>query len=126
VTDSQGRAIVSFNLPDNLTTWRATATAHTMDTALGREINKVITAKEFFVRVDTPRFITQHDGTRILAVVHNETGSRQTALVRIRAANLTLQGDLTQTVTLDDGKTGTASWPVVADGNGEARITVTA
>jgi uncharacterized protein YfaS (alpha-2-macroglobulin family) len=53
-TDANGRATVRFTLPDNLTTWRATLLAQTRDTALGRQINKVIVSKPFFVRLETP------------------------------------------------------------------------
>jgi len=125
-TNAQGRATVSFKLPDNLTTWRATAVAQTLDTALGREIAKVIATKEFFVRVETPRFLTERDQSRLLALVHNETGAPQTALVRLRVEGLTAGGDLTQTLTLQPGQVGQAVWPVTASQMGRAKILVTA
>ena len=53
-TDANGRASIAFSLPDNLTTWRATAVAHTLDTRIGRGTNKVLVSKDFFVRLQTP------------------------------------------------------------------------
>ena len=61
MTDRTGRARVSFELPDNLTTWRATAVAQTRDSAFGRGQGQVVVAKDFFVRLETPRFFTGGD-----------------------------------------------------------------
>jgi uncharacterized protein YfaS (alpha-2-macroglobulin family) len=125
-TDAQGRATVRFNLPDSLTTWRATAVAQTLDTRIGRAVDKIYTTKDFFVRVEAPRFLTQRDRSRIVALVHNETGTAQTALVRLRVEGLSVSGDLTQTLTLEPGTIGQATWPVTAEGIGRAKVTVTA
>src|SRR5262249_34585710 len=80
-TGSDGRATVGFNFQDGLTTWRATAIAQTSDTAVGFGTSQIIVSKDLFVRVEIPRFLTQHDSSRIQAIVHNETGAKQTALV---------------------------------------------
>jgi uncharacterized protein YfaS (alpha-2-macroglobulin family) len=125
-TDMEGRAVVSFTLPDNLTTWRATVTAQTLDTRLGRAVDKVVVSKDFLVRVEKPRFLTQRDHSQIVALVHNDTGTSQTALVRLRATNLTIANDPTQTLTLASGQVGQATWNVAADGYGEAKLHVTA
>lgn len=125
-TDEAGRATIRVPLPDNLTTWRATVSACTLDTAVGREITKVVVTKPFLVRLEKPRFLTQGDRSRLLALVHNETGAQQTALVRLVATGLRRGGDETQTLTLAPGQVGQASWPVTADGIGEARLRVTA
>lgn len=125
-TDANGRAVVRFRLPDNLTTWRATAVADTTDTALGRATGKVVVSKDFFVRVETPRFLTERDESRLLALVHNETGRPQTALVRLRAEGIDIHGDETQTISLRPGQVGQAAWPVVAARFGGAAIRVTA
>jgi uncharacterized protein YfaS (alpha-2-macroglobulin family)/5-hydroxyisourate hydrolase-like protein (transthyretin family) len=125
-TDAQGRAVVRFALPDSLTTWRATAVAQTLDTALGRETDRVVVSKDFFVRVEKPRFLTQNDRSRLLVLVHNETGAPQTALVRLRAEGLTAEGDMTQTLSLRPGQVGQAVWPVTAGPMGEAKLRVTA
>ena len=114
VTDANGRASVSFLLPDNLTTWRATAIAHTDDTRVGRGTNKILVSRDFFVRVQTPRALTQRDRSQVVAIVHNETPNAQTALVRLTASNLTLSGDQTQTLHIAPGASAQAVWPVTA------------
>jgi uncharacterized protein YfaS (alpha-2-macroglobulin family) len=125
-TDASGRASIAFALPDNLTTWRATAVAHTLDTRLGYSTNKVLVSRDFFVRLQTPRTLTQRDQSRLVAIVHNETGQPQTALVRLRAEGLTVSGDSTQTLTLQPGASGEAAWPVTASEYGDAKLKVTA
>lgn len=125
-TDAQGQVTVSFHLPDNLTTWRATVIAHTLETALGRAIQKVVVAKDFFVRIEAPRLLTSRDRSQIVALVHNQTGTAQTALVRLRTENLSPEGALIQTLSLPPGQVGQVIWPVRPNGIGEARIDVAA
>ncbi|MDQ3815830.1 MAG: hypothetical protein M3347_18130, partial [Armatimonadota bacterium] len=124
-TDESGQATVEVTLPDNLTTWRATAVAQTMSTAFGREINKIIVSKPFFVRLEKPRFMTQRDQSRLFALVHNETGKPQTAYVKLVTEGLTPVGDATQTLSIEPGKVGQAVWPVTAETLGDANIKVT-
>lgn len=117
-TDASGRATVRVPLPDNLTTWRATAKAITERTAVGYGISKVISTKPFFVRLETPRFLTGGDSTRLLALVHNETGQEQQALVRLVAPNtLQVSGKDTQTITVPAGGVGKVEWPVTVSAN---------
>ncbi len=63
-TDALGQARVSFALPDSLTTWRATAVANTQDTRIGRGVNKILVAKDFYVRLQAPRSLTQEDTSK--------------------------------------------------------------
>ena len=46
VTGGDGKATVEFKLPDNLTTWRATARAVTPDTRVGSAVQKTIARKD--------------------------------------------------------------------------------
>jgi uncharacterized protein YfaS (alpha-2-macroglobulin family) len=125
-TDERGQATVRFNLPDNLTTWRATVTAHTLDTKVGRAIDKVIVTKPFFVRLETPRTLTQRDRSQLVTLVHNETGKPQTARVHLRAEGLTVIGDGERELNIQPGEIGKLVWPVQADAFGEAKLKVTA
>ncbi len=125
-TDATGNAMVSFNLPDSLTTWRATATAHTVDTRLGRATNKIVSTKDFLVRLQSPRFLTQKDRSELVAFVHNNTGMAQTATVHLTTENLTVGGQAIQTIQLSSGQIGEVKWPVTADSYGDAKLTVKA
>src|SRR5207302_11304331 len=71
VTGGDGKATVNFNLPDNLTTWRATARAVTADTRVGSAVQKTIARKDVIMRLEMPRFLTEGDTVTISGVVHN-------------------------------------------------------
>src|SRR5581483_8506591 len=61
ITGADGKATVNFTLPDNLTTWRATARAVTADTKVGSGVGKVLARKDLILRLETPRFLTEGD-----------------------------------------------------------------
>jgi uncharacterized protein YfaS (alpha-2-macroglobulin family) len=124
-TDAQGRATISLALPDTLTTWRATIRAHSRDTRLGWATNKIVSSKDFFVRVEKPRFLTQFDTSAIKALVHNATGRSQQVVVRLRAENLAVEGEQTRTLVVESGKFAEVIWSVRAETTAEAKLRVT-
>jgi len=126
LTDANGVARLRAPLPDNLTIWRATVIAHTASTAVGWTTAKIVVSKDFHISVDTPRFLTQGDRSRIAAVVHNESGEAQRALVRIRTWGMAVQGDATLRVEAPPGKSATVSWTVEAQDHGPVKVLVTA
>ena len=125
-TDSSGTATVKFNLPDNLTTWRATATAQTIETQLGRGVQKVMVNKDFFVRLEQPRFLTVKDDSVISAIVHNNTETAQNAQVHLVAEGVTLKEAATQSAAIEPGKTAEMLWNVTAAKSGTQKIRLTA
>jgi uncharacterized protein YfaS (alpha-2-macroglobulin family) len=127
-TDGTGRAQVTITLPDNLTTWRTTVYACSDATAIGYGQTKVISTKPFFIRLETPRFLTQNDETRFLTIVHNDTGADQDVKVRFVAAGLERQqgGSDTQSVSVKAGQDATITWPLVAKTVGDSPLRLTA
>jgi alpha-2-macroglobulin len=88
VTDAQGKATVSFEIPDTLTTWRATVRAATLNTDVGEAVNKVKCSKELLVRLEAPRFAVQNDQFELAALVHNYSGAEQQAEAWLQATGL--------------------------------------
>jgi len=84
VTGADGTTKVTVTLPDTLTTWRATALAHTRDTAVGFGTAKVVSRLDFQVRLETPRFVTQRDQALISAIVHNDTDRAESVTVELQ------------------------------------------
>ncbi len=72
-TDEEGRATVSVELPDNLTTWRMGARGATADTLVGESEVDVVSTKDLLVRPVVPRFFVVGDQAQVAAVVHNNT-----------------------------------------------------
>ena len=121
-TDASGKATVSFALPDNLTTWRATATVHSRDTRLGRATHKIIVSKPFLVRLQTPRFLTEKDQCEVVGFVHNDTPEPQIAHVHLTSENLTVNSIPEQSLSIAPGQIGQVKWNVVAAGFGASKL----
>lgn len=80
VTNSQGEAEVSFELPENLTTFRIMATAITGDTRCGSADHEIINTKPLILKPSTPAFARLGDEFQagVLAVNGTEKGSTVT------------------------------------------------
>lgn len=126
ITDAHGRANVSFDLPDNLTTWRATVRAITLDTVCGDGRESVLAQQDLLVRLETPRFLVQGDRTTVSAVVHNYTGTGQRVKVDFQAPGLNVEGDRRPTITVREKGSQRVDWTVRAPKPGEFPITVQA
>ncbi|HPX60589.1 MAG TPA: MG2 domain-containing protein [Deltaproteobacteria bacterium] len=88
-----GTATASFTLPDNLTTWRATAVGHTADSRFGTGRQKFIARLELMARLAPPRFLTVGDELKIPGIVTSMTDAPQQAKGRFETVGLTLLGD---------------------------------
>lgn len=127
VTGADGTAMISVKLPDNLTSWRATAVAVSSDARAGKGRGDVVARKPLMVRVSPPAFMVQGDRQTIGATVRNETDSAQSVDVRLTAVGLKVEGgsDLRK-LDLQPRSSERVEWDVVADSVGEARIRVSA
>ena len=114
VTDENGVARVEFQMPDNLTTWRAFAKGVTVDTLVGAADTDVITTKDLILRPMLPRFLSVGDEAMIGAVVHNYTGETLEAQVSLTATNLLLPPELSHTVVISQGQAVELNWTVEA------------
>jgi len=90
MTNAQGEANVELKLPDNLTTWRATAVAHDAQTLVGQKISKIISTKDLVARLATPRFITERDEVSLKAIVQNFSKEKQSLQLSLGVEGLDL------------------------------------
>ena len=109
MTDEQGRAEVTFKLPDNLTSWRVTARAVSADTRGGQARANFEVNKPLMVRLDLPRFATQGDRFRVSAYVHNETDQSQRVALSSWARGLDLEAPR-ETLTVAPHKVVRRDW----------------
>ncbi len=98
VTDGNGRAIVGVELPDNLTTWRATARAVTSDLKVGASVTKTLARKDLILRVAMPRFLTEGDTVTISGIVHNYLKTEKQTKISLEVTGGELQGQSVQVV----------------------------
>ncbi len=72
-TDTSGRAVLRFKLPDNLTTWVLSAVGDTQATTVGQTRNEIVVSKDVIVRPFLPNIIREQDDLAILTLVQNFT-----------------------------------------------------
>lgn len=125
-TDASGTATVEVTAPDNLTTWRCTAIAATERTEVGKARGAFRIALPLSVQISAPEIVVEGDRVRLSATLRNETGSAQEIAVRAIGSALSLEGDATQTVRVEDGASRTLIWWARVDKGLNGSFTVTA
>lgn len=126
MTDAQGKASITVKLPDNLTSWRATATAVTEDTSVGKGVSNLIVKKELMVRLATPMFLTQLDKTTLTANINNGTNEPIDVKVRLKATLATVTDAAEKSVRVEPNKSAQASWQIELPEAGDAQFEVLA
>ncbi|MFC2045934.1 Ig-like domain-containing protein [Chloroflexota bacterium] len=111
-TGEDGRAQVTVQLPDNLTTWRMQARGITADTKVGRAEVDAVSTLDLLVRSVLPRFFVVGDQAELATVVHNNTGKALEVDVNISVEGLVLEGDVSQAVEVPAGGKAKVTWPV--------------
>ena len=101
VTGPDGRAQVSVDLPDNLTTWQVDLRGLTVDTRVGQAEDQIVTTKPMLVRPVTPRFLVANDHAQVAALVQNNTTSPLTVRVSLNPSGFTLDDPAAQTQTVE-------------------------
>ena len=122
ITGKDGRTTVKFRLPDNLTTWRATARAVTADTRVGVARQKVISRKDVILRLETPRFMTQGDTVTLSGIVHNYLKEDKSTQISIAVTGAQLLSPAQQTVTIPKQGEHRLDWQISAPQTGEIRL----
>ncbi|MFL6257097.1 MAG: alpha-2-macroglobulin family protein, partial [Pyrinomonadaceae bacterium] len=122
LTGADGKATVKFELPDNLTTWRATARAVTADTKVGVAVSKVVERKDVIIRVAMPRFLTVGDTVTLSGIVHNYLKSEKVTKINIEVAGARLLDPAQQTVTIPSQGEYRVNWRVEAPATGDLKI----
>jgi alpha-2-macroglobulin len=136
-TGADGTAQVRFTLPDNLTTWRATARGISTDTAVGAATHDVVSSLPLLVRLSLPRFYVEGDEAVVSAIVHNYTDTARSVTAHIASAGASIEGDAVRTFTLAPGGEERLDWRAKvaapfasntgsASEAGAARFTITA
>jgi len=110
MTDENGQARVTVNLPENLTTWQADARAVTADSKVGQATNEVMSTKPLFVEMTTPRFFVVGDQSQVGAVIHNNTTSSIKVSVELKTQGAALESESSQTATVEAKGQAYVTW----------------
>jgi alpha-2-macroglobulin len=122
VTGGDGKATINFKLPDNLTTWRATARAVTGDTRVGSAVQKTIARKDVIMRLEMPRFLTEGDTVTISGVVHNFLKSDKSTKISLDLNGAQLLDSPSETVTIKQNGEQRVDWRVQANQVGKLTL----
>jgi uncharacterized protein YfaS (alpha-2-macroglobulin family) len=122
ITGADGKATVSVKLPDNLTTWRATARAVTADTRVGSSVGKVLARKDLILRLETPRFLAEGDTATLSGIVHNYLDADKVTKISIEVSGARLLDPAEQTVTITKQGEHRVDWRVAAQQIGEVKL----
>ena len=118
VTDANGEATVSMNLPDTLTTWQVLVRGLTKDTLVGETQLEVVTTQDLLIRPVTPRFLVVGDHALLSAVVQNNTPNALEGSATLQATGFTLDepNALTQPISLPaNGRVRLEWWGTAED-----------
>ena len=122
VTGADGKATVKVTLPDNLTTWRATARGVTADTKVGATKYKVVARKDVIMRLETPRFVTQGDTVTLSGIVHNYLNADKSTQISLEVNGAQVQNSGKQTVTIGKQGEHRIDWQISAPNVGEIKL----
>src|SRR5262249_218995 len=124
VTSGDGKATVSFNLHDTLTTWRADGGAVTADSRVGSAVQKTVARKDVIMRLEMPRFLTEGDTVTISGVVHNFLKSDKSTKISLDLDGAQLLDAAAETVSIRPNGEHRVDWRVQA--NQVGRLTLLA
>ncbi|PKN81409.1 MAG: hypothetical protein CVU47_06860 [Chloroflexi bacterium HGW-Chloroflexi-9] len=125
-TDASGRASVKITLPDNLTTWRTTVRAITVDTKVGEAVDDLVATQPLLVRPALPRFLRVGDEVTLRTLVRNATDTPQQVSVSIEATGVALDASEAFDREIAPGASAEFAWRARATEAGTATITFTA
>ncbi len=114
-TDDGGYAKVTFDPPDNLTTWEMWAVASSGEEQFGMAKEDFVVKKPVAITSVLPRFVISGDTLTVGALVHNQSGEEKKTKVELTADGLTLKGPSEKSVVVMDGATERVNWPVAVE-----------
>lgn len=125
-TDAKGRAQVSFELPDNLTTFRIMAVSLT-ESEFGKAESSITVSKPVMITANLPRFAREADHFACGAIVYNYEDTKGTFVLQAHAQGaVTLDNPAPQTVQIPKGQSREVTWMCRAGKAGQGSVTFSA
>ncbi|MHB0999369.1 MAG: alpha-2-macroglobulin family protein [Armatimonadota bacterium] len=83
ITDGSGKATISLDAADSITTWRVSAMASSKVGQLGSNSEGMKVFQDFFIDIDLPVSLTQNDEVSIPVAIYNYLPSAQTVTLEL-------------------------------------------
>lgn len=122
LTDAEGKAVVEFDLPDSLTTFRVMAVAVSDDDRYGVGSTLLTVNEPLMIRPALPRALRVGDRFEASAIVTSRNLEAGMVKVSASVTGATLEGPAERQVQLDKGASAEVRFSVLALEPGEARF----
>ena len=127
ITDDLGQAVVRIPMADSITTWRMSMLASGLGGQLGSGTAPVVVFQDFFVDMDLPVALTQHDSVQIPVTVYNYLPAAQDVTLTLAEQPwFTLTGPAKQTLNIGPGEVKVIYYPIKVQSLGRFALTITA
>ena len=128
LTDEDGQASVTIELPDNLTTWVMRGVGLTGQTIVGEQTSDLVSTKPLLIRPVAPRFFVVDDRAQLAANVSNNTDDDLSVNVILSAegVNINLDTPPEQTIDIPARSEAKVTWSVVVDDVTETQLVFSA
>ena len=123
ITGANGTATVTFDYPEALTEWRATARAVTADSKVGMASATSHTNQPLIVRLQAPRFFVVGDRSTVSAVINNNTDAAVSVTPSLEATGVRVLSDA-QSLDVPAHGEARADWTIAAEQTGTAKLRV--
>lgn len=125
-TGTDGTGSVSFEMPGNLTAWRATARGITADTKVGAATESVKASRPVTLRLATPRQMVQRDVLTLIGTVNNRSDREHRFEVSLSPEGVRMLGPARLEIVVAAGGEGRVEWQLEASDlpeQGSAKLT---
>ncbi|MBD3290634.1 hypothetical protein GF337_17645, partial [candidate division KSB1 bacterium] len=122
ITDEDGMATVSFQLPDNLTTFVIMVAAHDRQSNFGNDEHSFRVNQPLVLKPALPRFIRFQDEFKAGTVVHNYSDAAADVTISAEVSGITLVNDARQQFHLEAGESREVRFDFRAHRVGEAQF----
>ncbi|MBI3267434.1 MAG: hypothetical protein HYZ53_00315 [Planctomycetes bacterium] len=130
VTDEKGAAELPLEMADSITTWRLSASGSSKGGLLGSATAGIRCFQDFFVDLDLPVSLTQHDEVAVPVAVYNYLKEPQTVRLEVQldpaSPGFELLEEAVKSVALQPGQVTSVSYRVRVKEIGRQTLTVVA
>ena len=115
---------LTFNMPENLTTWKMRSWVLGAGTRVGEGSADVVTTKNIVLRLQAPRFLVEKDEVVLSANIHNylKSGKKVKARVELPGSELVLEDQAEKELQIDSGGEARVDWKVRVKKEGSAKV----
>ena len=114
LTDTNGKASLSFVLPGNLTTWQIESLGVTKDTLVGVDYLEFMSQKDLMIIPLIPRFLVPGDEISLGARVYNQTDKKMKIDVKMESDSLDFSKGYEDSLKLDPKSSAIVYFPAKA------------